>query len=330
MYPSRAKPYSGVFVKNQYYHLLDKMKGGVEIYYMERSFTNKAGSLVKYVLFFLGFCKFFFKKYTVVHVHYFGPHYFLALAYKLFHWKCRIIITFHGGDETRLDNLLYRWLASYSDTAIYVGSGQKVYVSSLKKYNVCIKRLPAGIDQAVFFHQGLREKKYDFIFVGSFYKVKGFDIFVKAVKKFNPGDVKICIVGSGPLEQQLKEELCGHSFDLFKDVSQERISYLLNKSKWLVFPSRGDSFGLAVSEALYCGTPVIASGILGVKDQVDIGKNSLLVSDLNSVNLFFYMRKAMLMPAHEYEKYKRSCIFSERTYSLDNVCRELINIYKAS
>ena len=50
----------------------------------------------------------------------------------------------------------------------------------------------------------------------------------------------------------------------------------------LVYPTRADTFGLVVAEAMACGTPVLATRVGGVTEQITEGRNGFLVeSDIS-------------------------------------------------
>ena len=61
MYPSKQKPYSGIFVKNQYEALLSALssKDKIDIYAMPRKYSSKIGSVLKYFRAFFKFIPFF-------------------------------------------------------------------------------------------------------------------------------------------------------------------------------------------------------------------------------------------------------------------------------
>jgi glycosyltransferase involved in cell wall biosynthesis len=52
-----------------------------------------------------------------------------------------------------------------------------------------------------------------------------------------------------------------------------------------VFPSRTETFGLVVVEALACGLPVAAHNVIGPRDSVTEGKDGYLSDDLREAAL---------------------------------------------
>lgn len=85
-------------------------------------------------------------------------------------------------------------------------------------------------------------------------------------------------VGDGPMLETYKK--------LYPDViyvgSQkgEELARLYSKAQVMVFPSKSDTFGLVMIEAMRCGTPVAAFPVTGPKDIVLNLKNGYMSDDL--------------------------------------------------
>jgi glycosyltransferase involved in cell wall biosynthesis len=61
-------------------------------------------------------------------------------------------------------------------------------------------------------------------------------------------------------------------------ISDERVLRMYySAADLLVYPTRADTFGLVVSEAMACGTPVLATRVGGVTEQIIEGQNGFLV-----------------------------------------------------
>ncbi|PSO04524.1 hypothetical protein B9Q12_02295 [Candidatus Marsarchaeota G2 archaeon ECH_B_SAG-G06] len=129
--------------------------------------------------------------------------------------------------------------------------------------------VPNCVDTTLFYKKE-EEKRFDIVFVGRFQKVKGLDILLKALKILNLR-LKVNIVGiENPQEKQWCEKLVGTSAMLTFSgfVNREQMPEVYRSAKILVLPSRYETFGLPVLEAMACGTPVVASGVGGVLELV--------------------------------------------------------------
>jgi len=94
----------------------------------------------------------------------------------------------------------------------------------------------------------------------------------------------LVIVGDGPFMLRAKELLPAAKFVGYKQ-GQELVDYY-NQADVFVFPSRADTFGLVMIEAMAQGCPVAAFPVQGPVDIVENGVNGYMDSDLkNAVEL---------------------------------------------
>lgn len=111
-----------------------------------------------------------------------------------------------------------------------------------------------------------KSARFRFIFVGQFIPRKRLDLLVSALTQLNPDDIELAVIGSGPLESELRhfaeeklpKRVIWHGRLPIHDVQQ-----LIADADCLVLPSRYDGWGAVVSEALIVGTPVICSDRCG-------------------------------------------------------------------
>lgn len=87
------------------------------------------------------------------------------------------------------------------------------------------------------------------------------------------------VIGDGPARKELEKEFRGKALFLGFKKGQSLVD-LLSASDVFVFPSKTDTFGLVMIEALACGLPVAAYNVQGPKDVVEIGVNGFLGSNL--------------------------------------------------
>jgi L-malate glycosyltransferase len=333
MYPSEQKPYSGIFVLNQYNFLKEILKVDVELFAMKRTFTSKIGSILKYIKAFCSFTKHYFKKYDVIHVHYFYPLIILAVFYKVVRPKTKIVVTFHGSDITnfmngRISKFIFKKILSKCNIIISVGQDlSDTILNKLGRKSDYV--LSAGVDNNVFYKLKDISKKYDFIFVGSFIKRKGVDLLIKAIKEINNKSIKFCFVGSGEFNNQILDLKKEFNVEVLHNKNQQDLRVLYNESRFFIIPSRDEPFGLVATEAMFCGTPAIVSNSGGLKAQVT-NKNNGFVFENESMNqLIDTIKIAYSLNENDYQVMAFNALNSNKIHSLENICKEMINIYQS-
>ena len=97
------------------------------------------------------------------------------------------------------------------------------------------------------------------------------------------------VVGDGPALRELKKKYPKVIFHGAK--SKEELEYYYNKADIFVFPSKTDTFGLVLLEAMACGLPVAAFPISGPLDVIGNSNAGILDSNLKEA-----CKKALLIP----------------------------------
>jgi glycosyltransferase involved in cell wall biosynthesis len=333
MRPSAQQPFAGVFVLNQYAWL--RAHGGLNrlrLFTMKRTFTSAAGSALKYAAAGIRFIPVLFQRYDVVHVHFFYPFILLALGYRLFHPRAKLVATFHGADvsqhiRSRAARRLYSWAARRTHCLIAVSHELAATVQG--KLGVAPHRvLCAGIDEKLFYKMKDQPKAYDFIFAGAFSKRKGADLFAGAVERLGRTDVRFCAAGAGEFRGALAALQSRFALQLVDGPGQDDLRILFNRSRFLVVPSRHEPFGLVITEAMYCGTPVVASRNGGLVEQIADGVNGFFIEDLSVDGLAQAMARALALPGETYRALADGALASNKKYSLANVGAATAALYR--
>jgi len=122
-------------------------------------------------------------------------------------------------------------------------------------------------------------------------------------------NLKIVIAGSGPAEEELKHQLSDAFFVGWAD--KKRIAEFYMGLDLFVFPSRFDTFGNVVLEAITHGMPVVAYNCKGPKDIIENDISGYLVNNIDQmaekiVDYFASQPKRMLM--------KRNAVLRSKNY----------------
>jgi len=142
--------------------------------------------------------------------------------------------------------------------------------------------IPVGVDENVFSpaRDGQRIDPNQIIYVGRIHLVKGVDVLLKAMCRLikRRPNVRLILVGGSFFRNYRRQEerLRRLSKELGLDGSVEfvgerpphEVAELMRKSAVLVLPSRAESFGATLVEAVACGTPVVSTRCGGPEDIV--------------------------------------------------------------
>ncbi len=156
-----------------------------------------------------------------------------------------------------------------------------------------LRIIPNAVDGSVFTQRPneLLPIANQIVFVGAIRPVKGVDVLLRAVRLLadQGRDVKVKLVGESFFKNYQKEynRLQQMALDLglgdrIQFVGKQRPPELvrtIQESALLVLPSRAESFGLVLAEALACGTPVVATKCGGPEDIVNDQVGALVPPD---------------------------------------------------
>lgn len=221
------------------------------------------------------------------------------------HFKGKIPVFFRG-DSTLLDEpkgisikklarrLFLKWVYSHVDYALYVGSNNKNYYLAHGLNKSQLIYAPHAVDNSRFSHNALQYEEDATLWRTSLGIAPGTTVMLFAGKlepKKNPlllveaakamPEVHFIIVGNGALENDIKQasvHLSNVTLLSFQNQSKMPVVYRL--ADIFVLPSKGpgETWGLAINEAMASGRMVIASEKCGgAADLITNGKNGFII-----------------------------------------------------
>jgi glycosyltransferase involved in cell wall biosynthesis len=135
-----------------------------------------------------------------------------------------------------------------------------------------------GVNTDLFRPDGEKFQRGDapiFLHVGRIAVEKSIEDFLKLDL---PGEK--WIAGEGPERKQLQKKYPNAKW--FGWLNGDELAALYRSADVFVFPSRTDTFGLVMIEAMACGTPVAAYPVTGPIDVVKSGESGYLNRDLKT------------------------------------------------
>ena len=208
------------------------------------------------------------------------------------YFKGKIPVIFRG-DSTLLDEpagfhikklirrFFLKWVYRHIDYALYTGKANRDY---FLKHGVTDKQLVFGphaintehfkdndgkfqqMAQRMRAQQGIPDDAFVFLFAGKLEPKKNPMLLIRAFKKIRSNHAFLLIVGNGKLESELKEVAKDDKRILFLDFqNQSMMPVIYRMADVFVLPSAGpgETWGLAVNEAMACGLRCIVSNKCG-------------------------------------------------------------------
>lgn len=202
--------------------------------------------------------------------------------------------------------LLKKWLLRFVyrkvDVAFATGFYSRDYFlfSGLKPQQVMIA--PHAVDN-VFFSKdrlikeaealqqrrqlGIPDDAVVFLYAGKFYGVKQLHLLINAFKNIQPSGSYLLLVGNGEEEASLKALAADHPRILFQPFrNQSAMPVVYRMGDVFVLPSKSETWGLSINEAMACERPVIVSDQCGcVPDLIVQGETGFIFQSGNAVEL---------------------------------------------
>jgi len=236
--------------------------------------------------------------------------------------KGKLPVLFRG-DSTLLDpiqplrrlarQVLLRWIYSHVDMAIAVGQNNRDYFRWCGLSSESIAFAPHSIDTLRFgdatgehdrkasqwrAELGIPDASPTLLFAGKFTEKKDPLSLLEAFTKLN-ASAHLIFAGSGQLEATLREsarERANVHFLPFQNQSEMPSVYRL--ADLFVLPSRGpgETWGLAMNEAMASGRPVIAgSRVGGARDLIEVGSTGWVFDSGNTAALIDVLDSAIAL-----------------------------------
>ncbi|MCX7679330.1 MAG: glycosyltransferase, partial [Spirochaetes bacterium] len=134
---------------------------------------------------------------------------------------------------------------------------------------------------------------------------------MERVWKVHPS-AKVAFAGMGPKEKELKEKLPSAIF--LGWVDHAKLPEVYSAADMLILPSRFDTFGCVVLEALSCGLPVAAYNTKGPKDIIVDGVNGYLAKNVDDISEKII---AFLNDKRRMRSFKKEALKRARQYDVD-------------
>ena len=196
------------------------------------------------------------------------------------------------------------------DRALYEASG-------LKNVTVIPNFIENTLDVSSLEHQKI-------LFVGNLERVKGVDLLIDIVKKFDNKAWRFVIVGKGELQKELKEALLGYNVDIKGEILDPKKFYL--NADIFILTSRKEGFPMVLLEAKNYGLPIVSFDVqTGPKEMIEDGKDGFLVP-FGDVEMFVERLQVLTKDHRRLQKMAQKSKESVVRYTPEKVMRKWFQI----
>ena len=250
------------------------------------------------------------------------------------------VATFHSVKKGVLIYYLFKILipryGPKLDARIAVSQAAQEFVSRYfpGEYQI----IPNGVDTSRFRPdipkvERFKDGKLNILYVGRLEERKGVGHLIEAFAKLRQDrdDIRLIIVGGGPLEAKLRKQV--ESQKVADVCFQEQVPSCDLPGYYATadicsFPSRyGESFGIVLLEAMASGKPVIAGDNSGYRQLVEHGHNGFLITPTDYPQFAFHLEKLLdreTLRSQMGENGRRTAM----NYDWKVVCKQLLDLYQ--
>ena len=172
-----------------------------------------------------------------------------------------------------------------------------------------LRVIPNGVDITAFLtppevgsgvrkELGVSDGEFLWVAIGRLLPQKDYPNLLQAFQLMAPTSARLAIVGRGPLQDLLEQQVTQLGLDgkvTFMGVRRD-VPALLAAADGFVLSSAWEGMPNVVMEAMAAGTPVVATRVGGVPELVDPGRSGFLAPPEDPVALAGSMRQLMLLP----------------------------------
>ena len=205
----------------------------------------------------------------------------------------------NGGIKEMLKKIFLKFVYRHIDYVLYVGTNNKEYFLEYGVKESQLVYVPHAIENERFkdsdgnYATRANEWKkelaiegcFNIVFAGKLESKKNPEYLLQLAAKLQDENLRFVFVGNGVLEEKLKDTAKHDKRILFVGFqNQQNMPLVYRLANVFVLPSKGpgETWGLAINEAMACGIPIIASNKTG--GAIDLIKGNGLIIDPDDVD----------------------------------------------
>ncbi len=278
--------------------------------------------------------------YDVVHVHHFGR---AALAMAASGSRAHTVFTGHNGmiatgrERSRLRRYTFQYVVDRADAIVALSRSEARYFAGVTRPDK-VHVIPNGIPADVFrTARDLAKRadgtRYDLLYVGQLIECKGVGVLLDAMPRLRrTRDVRLRLVyHNAEQEPALRQRAAALGVAPHVEFVGIRAARELveeyHRAEALVLPSFAECLPSVVTEALLCGTPVVATAVGGIPEQ--IGPYGFTVPPGDAGALAAAIERVLAERSRWQARAKEMRAYAEDTFDPDTMVARHLALYRA-
>ncbi len=192
-----------------------------------------------------------------------------------------------------------RWISLILKRARFLYTPGKQSRNFWEKWGVDplkIRTLHSTIDTGAF--QRIKgQEKYDFVFVGRLNPIKQIDLIISGFHRLHQtnSELKLLIVGGGPIEEELKNQVERFKLNSSIDFAgfQTDVKGFLDKAPFFIMASKSEGLPCAIMEAMSNGNIVLSTLVGNIPDLIDDGVTGIAINSGTDEAIYEAMKRAI-------------------------------------
>ena len=140
-------------------------------------------------------------------------------------------------------------------------------------------------------------------------------------------DARLALVGDGPYRTELEAHFADTHTNFVGYLAGDDLASAYASADAFVFPSRTETLGLVLLEAMAAGCPVVAANSGGIPDIVTDGVNGFLFDPLDEAGAIVATRRLIESKA-EHELMRRNAVAEAEQWGWSAATRQLQQFYR--